>query len=139
MVDRKDKKTKQADEAMEEWGKLQKKYKNSCLFQADDIPAKLRMLGCYMWNPILGRTIVESFTDAEVELLAVREHERFNGERLIQRQWLERPQGGASFSKTPSFTPWKDLEEEWREVDRELVRKIPALLQELGHAVYRSS
>jgi len=63
------------------------------------------------------------------------EHERFNAERL-QRQWRM----GSRNSKqrtTPFLVPWRDLTQEWKDVDRVMVECVPRILAKAGWKIYR--
>ena len=63
------------------------------------------------------------------------EHERFNAERL-QRQWRM----GSRNSKqrtTPFLVPWRDLTQEWKDVDRVMVECVPRILDKAGWKIYR--
>jgi len=79
--------------------------------------------------------IVEAFTEEEVDMLAEKEHERFNAERL-QRQWRMGARDPA-MRMSPFLIPWRDLEGRWREVDRVLVEAIPRILGDVGYKIYR--
>ena len=63
---------------MGEWDDLAEELREPTRNQADDIPHKLRMANCYMSREVKGRAPVAAFTKSELELLAEREHERWN-------------------------------------------------------------
>jgi hypothetical protein len=123
------------DNAMAPWKDLANVYRASSRLQADDIPRKLRFIGCFMAVKNTNRTAVTTFTDAEVERLAELEHERFNVERL-RIEWRKGPRD-LTARTSPFLIPWRDLEPKWQDVDRNLVRKIPDVLTAVGWRVYR--
>lgn len=78
---------------------------------------------------------VPEFTVDDLDMLSEIEHERFNAERL-QRQWRM----GARNSKqrtTPFLVPWRDLTQEWKDVDRVMVECVPRILAAHGWTIYR--
>jgi RyR domain-containing protein/TrkA family protein len=96
----------------------------------DDVPAKLLLLGRRITSkPETGSA--DELTDDEVELLARRDHERW-AEFRGGKSWTD---AGGSPTSHPDFVPWEELAEDRREIDRMLVRAIPAMLAEAGLAV----
>jgi RyR domain len=126
------------DPAMWDWNDMEEQDKESTRSQADDIPHKLRMVNCYMAKESRGaRVPVEKFTDAELDILAEREHERWNAERL-QKQWRLGSQEEAE-RKQSYLIPWRDLHQDWKDVNRALVDCIPQVLAlaSVGYKIYR--
>lgn len=126
------------DPAMLEWNDMEEQDRESTRSQADDIPHKLRMVNCYMAKESSGaRKTVESFTNTELDILAEREHERWNAERL-QKQWRLGSQD-ESVRKQSYLIPWRDLGQDWKDVNRALVMCIPRilLLPSVGYQIYR--
>jgi hypothetical protein len=124
-----------ADPAMGEWDSLAEELRESTRNQADDIPHKLRMVGCYMSREVKGRAPVTAFAVSELELLAEREHERWNMERL-QKHWRIGPQESEGRTE-PFLTPWRDLEQQWKDIDRATVECVPRILSRLGYYIYK--
>ena len=136
----------ESDRSMVDWDELSGELKESTRSQADDIPRKLRSIGCFMLSVYDPATPTSShddspfvhvphFSSEDLDMLSEMEHERFNAERL-QRQWRM----GSRNSKqrtTPFIKPWRDLEQEWRDVDRVMVECVPATLAEAGWRIYR--
>ena len=89
-----------------------------------------RALGC----PVLPPEGLEerTLTDDEVERLARVEHDRWVAERLFDG-WTYAP-GPKDIVRrtTPDLAPWEELSEEVRELDRNVVRAIPAILARVG-------
>jgi len=126
-----------SDRSMVDWDELPGELKESTRSQADDIPRKLRTVNCYMIEGKRSDPFVHvpAFSESELDILAEMEHERFNAERL-QRQWRM----GARNSKqrtTPFLVPWRDLSQEWRDVDRVMVECAPKVLEQAGWYIYR--
>lgn len=126
-----------SDRAMADWEDLAPELRESTRAQADDIPRKLRAVNCFMLEEERGEPLlrVSAFTVEELDLLGEMEHERFNAERL-QRQWRTGPRNSKQRT-TPFLVPWRDLAEEWREVDRVMVECVPRVLESAGWKIYR--
>jgi hypothetical protein len=125
----------QSDPAMVPWEHLSEDLKESNRLEADDIPRKLRAVGCYMAQGDEDRPRVTKLTKPEIEVLAELEHERFNAERL-RRQWGLGPRDAAR-RKNPFLVPWRDLEQKWKSLDRAAVASIPGILAQLDYRIYR--
>ncbi|KAF9886493.1 hypothetical protein FE257_011400 [Aspergillus nanangensis] len=117
------------------WPWLDEEFKESARAHAADIPRKLRLISCFVSKTDDHRTPVDEFRPKELELLAEREHERWNAERL-QKQWRlgERNEGQRT---SPFLVPWRDLEKIWQDIDRVMVNSYLHILPH-GYAVYRA-
>ncbi|KAF8857136.1 hypothetical protein BDZ45DRAFT_447153 [Acephala macrosclerotiorum] len=125
---------REEDPAMLHWDDMKEQQKESMRSQADDIPHKLRMVNCYMAKEVRGtQLMVSSFNDAELDILAEREHARRNAERL-QRQWRLGSRGKPSY-----LMPWRDLDQRWKDVNRAMVECIPRVLMlpAVAYHIYR--
>ncbi|KAK5131998.1 hypothetical protein LTR08_000419 [Meristemomyces frigidus] len=128
----------ETDRSMRDWDELAPELKESTRAQADDIPRKLRALQCFMLDgPERSEPLIRvpEFSVENLDMLSEMEHERFNAERL-QRQWRM----GARNSKqrtTPFLVPWRDLTQEWKDVDRVMVECVPRILEGAGWRIYR--
>ncbi|KAI7218707.1 hypothetical protein KC343_g9695 [Hortaea werneckii] len=128
----------ESDRSMRDWDELAPELKESTRAQADDIPRKLRAMDCFMLNdttrgpPLIP---VPQFSEDELDILSEMEHERFNSERL-QRQWRMGPRNSKQRT-TPFLVPWRDLTQEWKDVDRVMVECVPAILEKAGWRIYR--
>lgn len=121
------------------WEKLSEEMKNSNRLQADHIGKKLKTIDCGI--ELFTETEKEpfQFTSSEIELLAEMEHRRFVEERT-RRGWTYSPDSGNSKKKTsPFLIPYKDLTDEAKELNRNAVRSIPALLRLAGFRISRST
>jgi voltage-gated potassium channel Kch len=124
------------DPGLAPWERLTESYRLSNRLQADHIPFKLRAVGCRA-VPAGTAGRVEEFAADDVERLARMEHARWAAERLLEG-WVpgEGPQDPASRT-SPHLVPWDRLPEPVREYDREIVRRIPRLLEAAGQWVCR--
>ena len=105
--------------------------------QARSIPIKLDMVGCELADISDEREAIESFSDEEVEDLAIFEHDEWCKEK-IGTGWEYGPEKDTDNYITPYLVPWDDLTEDIKDYDREPVRNIPSLMQSLGLKVVRS-
>ena len=120
--------------SMRPWTSLDEEFKESSRAHAVDIPRKLRMISCFLAKAEKNRIPVEQFTTLELELLAEREHERWNAERL-QNQWHLGERDEATRT-SPFLVPWRDLERKWQDVDRAMVECYPRILPD-DYKIYR--
>ena len=125
------------DRAMVDWEDLPGELKESTRAQADDIPRKLRAVDCFMQDRPREDPLVRvtSFGAEELLMLSEMEHERFNAERL-QRQWRMGPRNSKQRT-TPFLVPWRDLSQEWKDVDRVMVEVAPKVIDDAGYYIYR--
>jgi TrkA-N domain/RyR domain len=123
-----------SDPALASWPDLPEGLRQSNRDQVADIRAKLDEIG-YEFVPAAhwdDRPL--EFSRDQVETLAVREHERWLGERR-RAGWEYGPQRDARTKHSPYLKPWDELPEDIRERDREVVRQIPILLATAGFAL----
>lgn len=131
----------ESDRSYCDWEDLSGELKESTRAQADDIPRKLRATGCFMMydgtQEPRGEPFVQikQFDEKDLLMLSEMEHERFNAERL-QRQWRMGPRNGKQRT-TPFLVPWRDLTQEWRDVDTVMVECVPGILEGAGWRIYR--
>lgn len=132
-----ERKALESDRSMRDWDELAPELKESTRAQADDIPRKLRAVGCFMLDQDRDEPLVRvpQFSAEELDTLSEIEHERFNAERL-QRQWKMGPRNSKQRT-TPFLVPWRDLTQEWKDVDRVMVECVPRLLEKAGWKIYR--
>ena len=107
---------------MVDWEQLPKDAKESNRSQAEHIPVKLAAVGCEM-GPLTERDAeLFAFAPAELELLAQLEHAR----------WMAQAR-----ADHPTKVSWEVLSEEMKEIDRNFVRRMPALLASVGFQINR--
>ena len=77
------------------------------------------------------------FTPDEVEMLAVKEHERWMDDYL-RAGWVHAPGDKQNHKKThPSLVPWSQLTEDEKEKDRDTIRSLPVFLARAGFQIER--
>jgi voltage-gated potassium channel Kch len=137
------------------WQDLDESRRESSRAQARDIPTKLRMLKCAV-TPLQAWNASDfAFSEAEVEMLAVEEHDRWNAERnadgwtLVPMPQADDPaevqrlvEAAKTRKQTPYLLLWTDLAARYPEiadVDRAFVRAIPKILASAGMQVVRTN
>jgi hypothetical protein len=126
-----------ADDAEREWPRLPESLRRSNRDQALDIEPKLAAIGCAV-TPSPTATAVTELSEAEVEVLARVEHDRWIRQRLADG-WSPGPDRDHAARRTPYLVPWAELSEAVRELDRDAVRAIPNVLAEAGFTIVARS
>jgi hypothetical protein len=122
------------DPALAPWEDLPEHLRESNRAQVADIPAKLGAIG-YEFVPTADWDAAPlSLTDGQVETLARIEHERWMKERL-EAGYRYGPVRDAHNKVSPYLVPWEKLAEDVRDLDRDAVRLIPAILAAAGYAI----
>jgi len=98
-----------------------------------DIPGKLALSG-YVMRPAKSNEPPFGFPGADLEQLAMREHERWMRDKLAAG-WKYAPRTDKSLKLHQALLPWDKLPEDEKEKDRVLVRGIPEILARAGYAV----
>ena len=120
------------------WADLTDDLRAANVAQARDITRKLARVGCTV-EPLSGRrTRPVEFTEAEVEELSINEHGRWSRQRR-QAGWRYGPVRDNAAKLHPCLVSWARLPESEREKDRDVVRRIPGLLAEVGLRILRPS
>ena len=117
------------------WEELPDTLKYSNIRQARGVYGKLAMCGFYISEmPVEGSTEITCFTTEQIEMLAREEHDDWVAERLANDWTL----GERNIEKkqSPYLVPYKELEEEIKDYDRDAVRHIFPILHQLGLHVY---
>ncbi|MEY2557342.1 MAG: hypothetical protein QOE34_767 [Verrucomicrobiota bacterium] len=126
--------TPQTNTAIRPWAELPEDLKDANRAQVADIPNKLRQLG-YDLAPGHGLPASEIKTsDAQIEELAVREHDRWMKDR-VRHGWTYAPVRDNLRKLNPLLVPWEKLSEVEKEKDRDTIRNIPRLVQKAGFRV----
>ena len=110
------------------------KYSN--LRQARGIAKKLALMGWEMRPKDSEGEKVLEIPEDEVEMLALIEHEDWMRERL-ESGWTFAEIKDNENKASPYLVPYHMLSEEIKDLDRDTVRNIPALLDRIGMAIYR--
>lgn len=132
-------KRKEDDPAMADWNNLQEDLKESNRQQADNIPVKLKAIGCD-FIPVIGRKPkLVKFKEKElkkiIEIMAEIEHDRYVAERFSQGWSAGRR--NATKKTSPYLVEWEKLPKNIKDYDRQAVRIIPELLALAGFEIYR--
>ncbi|MEW6386503.1 MAG: RyR domain-containing protein [Thermodesulfobacteriota bacterium] len=123
------------DPGMQLWEKLMEHYKESNRNQAKDTKVKLKAIG-YGVIPVGERQPeMHAFTPAEIETMAIMEHDRFMKER-VEAGWRFGDKRNEKEKTHPCLLPWEELPEVEKDKDRNTVRRIPEFLAEIGFEVY---
>ena len=135
---RKDNKGKVSDDdpAMAPWEKLREDLKESNRQQADDLPEKLKAVGCDFAPVVDRKPKLMEFTVEEIEIMAEMEHSRWNREKFMAG-WSFGEKKDSAKKTHPCLVEWKDLSEQDKEKDRGAVRGIPELLKSAKFEIYR--
>lgn len=121
----------------EYWGKLSTALKWSNLYLADSIEFKLRSIGL-----TLEEAKYATISDSQIEDLAYTEHCRWNMEKLLMgyRTLTDKERNEKADLKnlkTNMFAhhlikPYKDLTEDDKQLDRNIIKKLPDILRMLN-------
>lgn len=112
------------------------KYSN--LRQARSIADKLELMGWEMRPTGSPGESITAIPEEVVESLAVYEHELWVSER-ITNGWVFGETKDIEKKISPYIVPFEALTEEIKELDRDTIRNIPALLCMIGMCVYRKN
>ncbi|MGO8795967.1 MAG: RyR domain-containing protein [Candidatus Sulfotelmatobacter sp.] len=117
--------------ALVPWDQLPEDLRQANRAQVADIPDKLSILG-YGLTTGPGKAASElHFTNEETDRLAKQEHERWMKERE-EMGWQYDPVRDNTRKFHPCLVPWEDLPESEKEKDREVIRKLPKLIDTAG-------
>ena len=122
---------------MQTWESLDEDLKESNRQQADDIPNKLRAIGCG-FEPVRSGEEVNpfTFTADDLSVMARLEHERWNQEKL-RAGWRLGPTKDNVAKITPHLVPFDELSSDVQKWDLDAVMGIPDLLKRAGFQIYR--
>ena len=115
------------------WADLPEQLRASNRAQASDVATKIRATHRVL-VPDDGEP-PDVFTEPEVDHLGHLEHDRWTSERLAAG-WTAGPRD-ANARTSPYLVPWEELDEDVREVDRQFVRALPAVLADAGLVLRR--
>lgn len=100
-----------------------------------DIPAKLARLGCVM-VPASAGSAPTRLSESEVERLAADEHLRWMHD--LGPGWRYGSPGDPANRVHEAYLPWEDLPSDQQDKDRNLIRRIPTILEAAGYAIART-
>jgi hypothetical protein len=130
--------TPEKNPSMRPWDELPDDLKESNRQQADDLRAKLDLIG-YRLEPVSDwdETVID-FSAAELEVLAKHEHVRWMNEKR-RAGWRFGSKKDATEKTHPCLVQYSELPEEEKNKDRNTVRALPELLASLGFRLRRMS
>lgn len=118
------------DPALLPWRQLPEVLRESDRDHAAHVAVKLAAVGRIVAPLTDWETALRPFDDADVEVMARLEHDRWMAERR-RSGWRPGPRD-VSRRTTPYLVPWEELSEEVRDRDRMFVRRLPRLLASVG-------
>ncbi len=121
---------------IQQFNDLPAELRHSNMDNAAHIPTKLLSIG-YRIRPVKEgfKPLALHIDDAEVETMARVEHLRWSWEKRLNG-WSSGKIRDDGKKIHPSLVPYDDLPEPEKEKDRELVRLIPAILQDINYEAY---
>ncbi|MDR2120503.1 MAG: hypothetical protein LBP64_06480, partial [Tannerella sp.] len=118
------------------WDELSLEFKLSNLNQARSYREKLALIRCEMALKDENREAVTAFTDEEVLRMAKQEHQRWTYEK-IEDGWVYAEVRNDSKKHHDCLVEWDKLSEEVRNWDKEPVRNMIEILDNVGYGVYK--
>jgi hypothetical protein len=129
--------TPDTNPSMVPWDELTEKLKESNRLVADDIIIKLKNINCGITPLNDWGTTYFAFTSEEIELMAEMEHKRWMSERSDAGWKYAAGEKNVKKKTSPYLVNWADLSEDIKEIDRNIVRRIPEFLAKVDLQVYR--
>ncbi len=118
------------------WSELHDEFKLSSRRNAADISSVVATLG-YNVRPASGQESSLVLTEDEIDVLAERVHERWVDERETGG-WRRGAKRDDAERIHPDLVPWDDLPDDRREIDRQLLRKLPEVLEDVDLVLERA-
>jgi hypothetical protein len=124
---------------MKPWDQLTDPQREENRRFADDLHAKLDLIGCMLVPLPLPDPAHKpfEFSDSELELLSQHEHQRWMASKLADG-WTFGPRDDAK-KVHDQIKPWEQLDDANKDKDRNAVREIPAMLALAGFEIQRMS
>lgn len=119
------------------WEELAEEHRESNRRQADDIPRKLKRIGCTIELAGTRSGAIERLAPEEIERLAEDEHARWMVEHVLSGWTCGEPEDPEARNNL-SLVGWEALSEPIRDSNRRAVKAIPELLAALGLRVCRA-
>jgi hypothetical protein len=123
----------QDNKSMRPWEELPEDLRYSNFAQASHVGTKLASIHCVI-VPESGPAPDFTFTADEIRLLAEMEHERWVRERSAQGYTYGPDRDGRHH---PDLVHWEQLSDRARDMDRDAVQRIPAILGQAGFQILR--
>lgn len=113
---------------LHDWPQLAELFKDENRDQAEHNLVKLLLLGLSPANEGGGPVRI---TLPELEILSVAEHDRWLASRR-SRNWVYADERDDERRYHPDMISWEELPEPRREIDRDMVRNLPRLVERMG-------
>jgi len=128
---------KEKTKAMVPWVELPEEYKETNRRQADDIPGKLKVIGCdFTPVPSGEKPTLIKFKKEEIETMAKMEHEQWVKQKFLQG-WTYGEKKNNNKKTHPDLIEWDRLSSIAKKKDEHAVQAIPELLASKGFEIYR--
>ena len=128
--------TPQTNPSMVGWEELPEHLKESNWQHAEHIGIKLKAIGCKIVQLVDKKAELFRFTPEEIERLARIEHERWVEERK-KSGWKYGATKDIQKKISPYVVSYDQITEDIKELDRNAVRNIPAVLARAGFQIKR--
>ena len=123
------------DPALEPWDRLSPRLQRANRTQAEDIGRKLAEVNCAI-SPRFSRDGDAVLSDADLDLLARQEHERWRSEHELAG-WRYAPERSDDRKLHPGLCAWNVLPAPFRRRSRESVRELADILADAGFRIVR--
>jgi hypothetical protein len=118
------------------YAELPEDFKEANRLNVRDIPTKLAVAG-YIMIPARSNEPPFKFPGASLEELAEAEHVRWMQSKFDEG-YAYAPETDKAKKLNKCLVPWKELPEEEKEKDRDLIRGIPEILARAGYAIVKT-
>lgn len=125
-------------ESLVSWEELDEGLKMSNRDQAGHVKQKLVLIHCEIFPSNEDDVPRIEFTAEEIERLAADEHIRWVGERKAAG-WKLGAEKNLAKKTSPYLVSWEELPEDVRDIDRNMVRRLPANLAKADYEIRRLS
>jgi hypothetical protein len=124
--------------SMKEYDALPDDMKKAGLDAVRAMPRKLRKIGYGLRRVEKGmEPIPFVLSDEEIEVLSKSEHARWWWQKVFQGWTNKKGDKDIANKTSPFLVPWKDLDPEIQDRDRQQVRQIPEFLKLAGYEAYK--
>lgn len=116
------------------WDELPEMFREENRDQAEHNVQKLRLMGLAEGPKVRGKKPPEAANCDNgdvVEALSIAEHDRWLASRYA-RNWVYAPTRDDAAREHPDMVSWEELPEPRRDIDRAMIRQLPALMAEMG-------
>ncbi len=127
----------EVDTKTQMWDDLPENLKESTRHQADHMEIQLRNIDCIVERVENRAVRIYQLIPKEIEELAQLEHSRWMSERYLAGWTYTTGEINSKTKVTPFLVSWDELPEDRKEMNREVVRKIPKLLANYSLEIHK--